>query len=84
MTHASWTTDGQKEWLEQWKAAFIDAKQKGTAALKEFYPVAFVEFWEKWPVDPVTSDEVIAAGSAELATKIKRDKYDKICWLFLL
>ena len=82
--HEPWTTDDQKEWLEQRKAAFIEAKQKGSPALQEFYTVAFVEFREKWPMDPVTSDKVTAAGSAELATKIKRDKYDKVCWPFML
>lgn len=84
MTRATWTTNDQKEWLEQRKAAFIEAKQEGSPALREFYAAAFVEFREKWPMDPVTSDEVTAAGSAELATKIKRDKYDKVCWSFML
>ena len=84
MTHAMWTTDDQKEWLEQQKATFIKAKQKGSPALREFYTAAFVEFQEKWPMDPVTSDEVTAAGSAELATKTKCDKYDKVCWPFML
>ncbi|EDR04228.1 uncharacterized protein LACBIDRAFT_330706 [Laccaria bicolor S238N-H82] len=79
MTRTTWTTDNQREWLEQCKAAFIEAKQKGTAALKEFYPGTFALFQEKWPMDPVTSDKVTAAGSTELATKIKRDKNDKAC-----
>ena len=44
MTRATWTTDDQKEWLEQRKAAFIEAKQEGSPSLREFYAAAFVEF----------------------------------------
>jgi hypothetical protein len=79
MTRHAWTTDDQKAWLEQKRAAFIEAKQKGTAAMKEFYLGAFIEFREKWPMVPATQEEITAAGSVELATKIKREKYDKVC-----
>jgi len=73
MTRQSWTTDNQREWLEAKKSAFIDKKQNGNAALKEFYHDVFREFREQWPVPPITEDEISAAGSAELATKVKRD-----------
>jgi hypothetical protein len=79
MTRHSWTTDNQREWLEAKKSAFIDTKQKGNAALKEFYQEVFREFREQWPVPPITADEISAAGSTELATKVKRDGYDKVC-----
>jgi len=82
MTRHAWTTDAQKEWLESQKSDFIAAKQKGFTAMKEFYSGVFEKFREKWPVAPVTDDEITAAGTAELAAKNKRERYDKVCLLF--
>lgn len=79
MTRQTWTTDDQKKWLEPRKAAFIEAKQKGATSLKEFYLGIYKEFREQWPVPTVTESEITLAGSAELATKDKCDKYDKVC-----
>ncbi|KIJ91185.1 hypothetical protein K443DRAFT_135548 [Laccaria amethystina LaAM-08-1] len=82
MTRRKWTTDEQEAWLEQRKAAFIEANQKKTAA-KDFYPIVTKEFCEKWPMPPVTQQEVDNAGSIELATRVKQGKYDKcICGWF--
>lgn len=78
MTRTTWTTLEQKEWLEAHKAAFIEAKQKGNAILKEYTFEIFKGFREKWPVTPVSDTEIIAAGSVELATKAKREKYDQV------
>ena len=78
MARQTWTTVEQKYWLESQKAAFVEAKEKGHAALKELCLTIFKEFREKWPVPPVTEEEISAAGSIELATKIKRDKNDKV------
>jgi hypothetical protein len=36
------------------------------------------EFHEKWPMSPVTQQEVNDAGSIELATRVKQGKYDKV------
>lgn len=83
MTRPTWTTPEQKEWLDPRKAAFIEAKQKGNAALKEYYLAIFKEFREKWPVPAVTESETTAAGSVELATKAKRDKYDQVCRCYI-
>jgi predicted metal-dependent hydrolase len=77
MTRQTWTTSEQKEWLEARKEGFLEAKQKDTTS-KEFFPVLTKEFREKWPVPPVTNDEISNAGSADLAMKIKRDNYDKV------
>ena len=79
MTRQTWTTSEQKEWLESQKAAFIEAKQKGNAALKEHFFGIFKEFREKWPVPSVTEEETAEAGSYELAAKKKRDRYDSVC-----
>lgn len=81
MTRPTWTTPDQKEWLEPRKAAFIEAKQKGNVALKEYNLAIFKEFREKWPVPAVTESETAAAGSVKVATKVKRDKYDQVWWL---
>jgi hypothetical protein len=78
MVRQTWATTEQKNWLESQKPAFIEAKQKGNAALKELFVNIFKEFREKWPVPPVTEDEITKAGSSGLATKIKGDKYDKV------
>lgn len=78
MPRQTWTTNDQKEWLEPRKAAFLEAKQKGAISLKEFYKGIHKEFREQWPVPAVTEREITIAGSAELATKDKRDKYDKV------
>ena len=77
MTHRKWTTDEQEAWLEQQKAAFIEANQKKTAA-KDFFPIITKEFREKWPMPPVTQQEVNDAGSIELATQVKQTKYEKV------
>ena len=68
----------QKVWLEAHKAAFLEAKQKGNATLKEYCLKIFKGFHKKWPVTPVSETEIIDAGSVELATKTKREKYDQI------
>ena len=78
MTRPTWTTPEQKVWLEPCKAAFIEAKQKGNTALKEYCLGIFKDFREKWPVPPTTETEIIDAGSVELATKTKREKYDQV------
>jgi hypothetical protein len=84
MTRPTWTTPDQKKWLEPQKAAFIEAKQRGNAALKEYCLEIFKEFRELWPVQAVTESETTEAGSVELATKAKRDKYDQVCLLYIL
>ena len=78
MTRQKWTTNEQHEWLEARKAAFVEANQKKNAA-KEFFPLVIKEFREKWPVPTATPEEINEAGSVEIATKVKRDKYDKVC-----
>ncbi|KDR77387.1 hypothetical protein GALMADRAFT_1326101 [Galerina marginata CBS 339.88] len=77
MTRPTWTTPEQKEWLESRKSGFIEAKQKGMAALREYCVGVFKEFREQWPVQPTTNLEIAEAGSAELATKKKRERYDQ-------
>ena len=77
MTHRKWTTDEQEAWLEQRKLAFLEANQKKTAA-KDFFPAVVEEFCQKWPVLPVTEQEILDAGSVELATRVKQNKYDEV------
>jgi hypothetical protein len=77
MTRRKWTTDEQEGWLEQRKPAFLEANQNKTAA-KDFFPTVVEEFRQKWPVAPVTEQEIIDAGSVELATREKQNKYDKV------
>jgi hypothetical protein len=77
MTHASWANKEQHDWLESRKAQFIEVNQRKAAA-KDFFPDVVKDFREKWPVSPVTPEEVEKAGSEESATKKKRDKYDKV------
>ena len=89
MTRATWTDDEQHTWLEARKAIFIEANQRRAAA-KEFFPNIVKEFREKWPVSTPSQEEINEAGSVELATKHKHEKYDKVlvldyapmvCWL---
>ena len=77
MTRRKWTTDEQEVWLEQRKSAYLEANQKKTAA-KDFFPAVVEEFRQKWPVPPVTEEEITDAGSVELATRVKQGKYDKV------
>lgn len=77
MTRASWADQDQHLWLEARKAQFIEVNQRKAAA-KEFFPDVVKEFREKWPVSPVTPEEIEEAGSQELAIKKKRDKHDKV------
>ena len=78
MTHQPWTTEEQRAWLESHKATYLEANENKTAA-KEFFPVVFKEFWDKWPVPPVMVEEVERVNdSAEHTTKTKREKYDQV------
>ena len=70
MTRRKWTTDEQEEWLDERKAAFMEANQRKAAA-KEFFPTVCKDFCTKWTVPSVTEDEIKEAGSTELATKRK-------------
>jgi hypothetical protein len=73
----TWTNPEQKEWLEARKEGFLEAKQKETTS-KDFFPVVTKEFREKWPVPPVTNNEIAKAGSVNLAMKTKWENYDKV------
>ena len=77
MMRASWVNKDQHDWLESCKAQFIEANQR-KAATKDFFPDVIKDFREKWPVSPVTPEEVEKAGSEESTTKKKHDKYDKV------
>ena len=77
MTHASWANKEQHDWLESRKARFIEVNQRKAAA-KDFFPDVVKDFHKKWPVSPVTPEEVKKAGSEETAMKKKCDKYDKV------
>ena len=77
MTRATWTDDEQHTWLEAHKAIFIKANQRRAAA-KEFFPNIAKEFREKWLVSAPSQEEINEAGSVELATKHKCEKYDKV------
>jgi hypothetical protein len=77
MTRQTWTTVEQRQWLEARKPRFLEAKQNETTS-KDFFPAVCKDFREKWPVPQVTDDEISKAGSNELASKIKREKYDKV------
>jgi hypothetical protein len=79
MVRQAWTTLEQKDWLDSHKATFLEEKQKGNSALKEFFSIVFKEFREKWPVPPVTEDEITKAGSSGHATNTKCDRYDRVC-----
>jgi len=77
MTRQKWTTKDQEAWLTKRKPAFLEAKQNKTTA-KEFFPLVVQEFRDKWPVPPVTQEEIADAGSLELAIRVKKDIYDKV------
>ena len=77
MTRATWTDEEQHRWLEAYKARFIEANQRRAAA-KEFFPDIVKEFCEKWPVPAASQEEIDEAGSVELATKNKCNKYEKV------
>jgi hypothetical protein len=77
MTRQKWTTKEQEEWLEERKQAFLVANQQRNAA-KEFFLTIVKEFRDKWPVMPVTQEEIGNAGSLELAERFKRERYDKV------
>jgi len=51
--------------------------KKKTAA-KDFFPAVIEEFRQKWLVPPATPEEIVDAGSVELATRVKQGKYDKV------
>ena len=78
-TYLAWSTQSSIYWSKS---------KKGCC--KRIFPNIIKEFWEKWPVSAPSQEEINEAGSVELATKNKRDKYDKVpvldyalmvCWL---
>ena len=77
MSGASWAGQDQHRWLEARKAQFIKVNQRKATA-KYFFPEVVKEFGQKWPVPPVTPEEIGEAGSQELAIKKKHDKHDKV------
>ena len=77
MTHRKWTTDEQEEWLDERKGTFMEANQRKAAA-KDFFPNVCKDFRTKWPLPSVTEGEIKEAGSADLATKRKREAWDKV------
>jgi hypothetical protein len=79
MTRQKWTTKDQEAWLTKRKPAFLEAKQNKTTA-KEFFPLVVQEFRDKWPVPPVTQEEIADAGSLELAIRVKKDIYDNLSY----
>ena len=81
MTRKTWTTTEQEEWLKSQIQAFLKAHQNNT--LKTFFPPIIKEFRDKWPVDPLSDQEIEASTSVEQAKKEKRDKYDKVNLLLL-
>jgi hypothetical protein len=83
MTRSPWTSNDQKEWLESRKTEYLAANMNNKAA-NETFPDIFKDFRKKWPVPPVTQEEIDEAdGPIELATKNKRNKYDKVSILYL-
>lgn len=77
MTRQKWTTKEQEAYLEERKPAFLAANQNKAAA-KEFFPIVIKEFRDQWPVPAPTHEEIIDAGSLELAARVKRSVYDKV------
>jgi len=77
MTCTLWANKDQLNWLEPHKAQFIEVNQR-KAAFKEFFSDVVKDFCKKWPVSPVTPEEVKEVGSEESATKNKCDRYDKV------
>ena len=75
MTHRKWTTDKQEEWLDDQKAAFMEANQRKEAT-KEL--TVCKDLHTKWTVPSVTEDEIKEAGSTELAMKHKWEACDKV------
>ena len=78
MTRKAWTTDSQEEWLKARIEPFLKAHQNKTLS-KEFFPIVVKEFREKWPLPPLTSEEIASGPTVEQATKNKRNKYDQVC-----
>jgi hypothetical protein len=83
MTRRTWATDEQHTWLKALIPAFREALQKKTLS-KEFFPLTIKEFRDKWPVPELTEKERTAQTSVEKATKLKREKYDKVLSLSYL
>lgn len=79
MTRHKWTTKEQETWLDERKPAFLVANQSRTAA-KDFFPHVVKEFRDKWPVPPPTQEEMGDAGSLEMAERVKKGLYDKVCF----
>lgn len=77
MTRAKWTTDEQEAWLNSHMTAFLAANQTKSAA-KVFFPNVVKEFREKWPLPPLTPEEIKDAGNAEFALRVQKSKHDKV------
>jgi hypothetical protein len=76
MPRARWTTAEQFNWLEAQMPKFLQAV--GRDATSEFYKQTKKDFWEKWPLQPVTQAEIDEAGSVEKAEAPKREKTNSV------
>ena len=63
------------------KGYLRELKQKDITS-KEFFSIICKNFCEKWPVVPVTEPKKFKVGLANLATKTKQERYNKVHLLF--
>jgi hypothetical protein len=77
MTRKPWTTNPQREWLEERLGAFRDAQHAKTTATV-FFPSTQKAFKEEWPVEPPSEKEIADAGSIQKATAKKNKALDVV------
>lgn len=63
----------QEHWLKPHIPSWLTHQASHTLD-HEFYPPIYEEYFEKWPVPPVTAEDLAATGG-DLA-KAKADKYE--------
>jgi hypothetical protein len=80
MTRKPWTTPEQLAWLTARKSAFLEAFKNINAkkASEGFRLEVCKDFREKWPVPPVTKEEIEAADNVDEAKATKLKKYDAV------
>ncbi|KAH9885591.1 hypothetical protein C8Q73DRAFT_617320, partial [Cubamyces lactineus] len=77
-----WTTQEQREWLQARLPAFREARAKGKASA--WFSATYEEWFEAFPLDPVTEEELRKADNDQEKAKDTKakDRQNQVYWWF--
>jgi hypothetical protein len=82
MPKQRWTTNEQRQWLEERIPAFLEAQQADTLG-SVFFPDLYDEWRKQHPVQPPSAEELEkAGGNLEKAKKEGKKKTESVSSLY--